>query len=92
MPYRVFVTNQEAVNDLTDDELVNRQTLVIKDGASWDLDGKVVLVDGSEQALDQAQAIIEEHGGSVSDKAEEIKADIDDEQEGAAAGLGSIFG
>lgn len=92
MPFRVFETNDEGAGALTNDELVNRQTITVKDGGPWEIDGKVVLVDGSQEAIERAEELIEEHDGSVSERADEIKADIEAEEEGAAAGLGSIFG
>ena len=92
MAYRVFETDQNGVDALTQDDLVNRQTLIIKDGKPWDVDGKVVLVDGSEAALEQAEALIKEAGGSVSEKGAKIKADLDEEGEGAAEGVGFLFG
>ncbi len=92
MPFRVFETTQEVADELLNDNVVSRQTVTVKDGGAWDIDGKVVLVDGAEDALDRAEEIVVENDGSVSDKADDIKADIDAEEDSAAAGLGSIFG
>jgi len=92
MPYEVFETTGEGADALADDDLVARQTLVVKEGAPWDVDGKVVLVDGSEEAIERASEIVADHDGEVSDDAENIKADIDSEQDSAAAGIGNIFG
>lgn len=92
MPYRVFETDDETANAISEDDLVSRQTVVVKDGTPWDIDAKVVMVDGAEEALDRAEEIVEEHGGSVSENADEIKADIDAEEDNAAAGVGAVFG
>jgi hypothetical protein len=92
MPYEVFETTPEGADALADDDEVSRQTIVTRNGDAWDVDGKVVLVEGSEDALDWARSIVEDHDGSVSSKADEIKADIDAEQDSAAEGIGNIFG
>lgn len=92
MSYEVFETTPEGADALADDDLVSRQTLVVRDGDEWGLDAKVVLVEGNEDAIDQARSIIEEKGGAPSENAEEIKADIDSEQDSAAAGVGNLFG
>lgn len=92
MPYQVFETDDEGANAIQEDDLVSRQTIVVKDGTPWDIDGKVVLVDGSQDAIDRAEEIVEDAGGSVSDKADDVKADIDAEEDNAAAGMGAIFG
>jgi hypothetical protein len=92
MSYEVFETPPEGADALADDDEVSRQTLVTRDGDAWDVDDKVVLVEGNEDAIDRAREIVEEHGGKVSEKADEIKADIDAEQDSAAEGIGNIFG
>lgn len=92
MPYRVFETDDEGANELSEHDVISRQTVVVKDGDRWDVDGKVVMVDGDEEALDQAEEIVEDLGGRVSPKADEIKADIDAEEDNAAAGIGAVFG
>lgn len=92
MPHRVFETDDEGANALSEHDLVSRQTVVVKDGERWDVDGKVVMVDGDEEALDEAEAIIEDLGGRVSPKGDEIKDDIDAEEDNAAAGIGAVFG
>lgn len=92
MSYEVFETSPEGADALADDDEVSRQTLVVRDGDEWGLDAKVVLVEGNEDAIDRARSIIDEEGGGPSDRAEEIKADIDSEQDSAAAGVGNLFG
>lgn len=92
MSYEVFETTPQGADALADDDRVSRQTIVVRDGEEWEIDGKVVLVEGTEEALEQARAIIEEHEGTASEKAEQIKADIDAEQDSAAEGIGNIFG
>jgi hypothetical protein len=92
MSYEVFETTPEGSDALADDDLVSRQTLVTRNGDEWDVDGKVVLVEGNEEAIEKARSIVEEHGGQASENAEEIKADIDAEQDSAAEGIGNIFG
>lgn len=92
MPYRVFETDDEGANTLSEDDLVSRQTIVVKDGDPWEIDGKVVMVDGTDEALERAETLIEDAGGSLSERAEEIKADIDSEEDNAAAGIGAVFG
>jgi hypothetical protein len=92
MPYRVFETDQKGADLLTKDELVNRQTIVIKDGQQWGVQGKVVLIDGTENALDTAEKLVKSAGGRVSTKGDKIKHDIDAEEDNAAGGVGFIFG
>jgi hypothetical protein len=92
MPYRVFETDDEGANELNEDDLVSRQNITEKNGDRWDVDGTVVLVEGNEEALDHAEEIVEEHGGRVSPDGEQIKADIDAEEDNAAAGVGAVFG
>lgn len=92
MPHRVFETNDDGANALSEDDFVSRQTVVVKDGDRWDISGKVVMVDGEEDALDRAEEIVTDVGGRVSPKGDKIKADIDSEEDDAAAGIGAVFG
>lgn len=92
MAHRVFETDDEGANALAEDDLVSRQNVIEKNGDPWDVDGTVVLVEGDEQALDRAEEIVEDAGGRVSPKGDEIKADIDAEEDNAAAGVGAVFG
>lgn len=92
MSYEVFETTPDGADALADDDTVSRQTIVVRDGDAWELEGKVVLVEGNEDAVDRARAIVEDAGGGPSERAEEIKADIDAEEDNAAAGVGAVFG
>lgn len=92
MSYRVFETDQKGANALAEDDLVSRQTMIVKDGKAWEIAGQVVVVEGSEDALDRAEALVTEAGGRVSPKAEAIKADLDAEGDAAAEGMGALFG
>lgn len=92
MPYQVFEANADAIAALEKDDVTSRQSIVVKDGATWDIKGKVVIVEGTEDGVKKAEELVKAAGGSVSAKAAAVKAAVDAEADDSAGGVGFIFG
>lgn len=92
MPYQVFEANADCIAALEKDDLTSRQSIVVKDGAVWEIKGKVVIVEGSPEGVKKAEELVAAAGGKVSPKAAEVKAAVDAEADDSAGGVGFIFG
>lgn len=92
MPYQVFEANADAIAALEKDDVTSRQSIVVKDGSAWEIKGKVVIVEGSEEGVKKAEELVAAAGGVVSPKAAAVKAAVDAEAEDSAGGVGFIFG
>lgn len=92
MPYQVFEADADAIAALEKDDTVSRQSIVVKDGATWEIKGKVVIVEGSPEGVKKAEELVAAAGGVVSPKAAAVKAAVDAEADDSAGGVGFIFG
>jgi hypothetical protein len=92
--YEFTPDQRSAVEDLTEEDPLSRQSIKIKDGDALDVDREAlfVFVEGDEEVLDQAGDDFEELGGAVPTDAQALFDEVDDEEAAAASGVGSIFG
>lgn len=98
MPYVIFeVKSAEAgkINTLIKDDLVSRQSIVIRDANSLDIKEEVsyLKVEGSTEGLKRAQELAKELGMKKLPvkKAKTIDDKIKEQEDSAATGMGMIF-
>jgi len=95
--YAVFEVDSEKfdlIQDVLSDELVSRQTTSIRDGKSLGMreDVNYFMVEGSEEAVEKAIGLFSEEGVEQAENAEEVKKAIEEEDQAAAQGMGTVFG
>ena len=98
MAYVIFeVKSAEAgkIQTMLQDEVVNRQSIVIRDANSLDMKGAVsyLKVEGSAEGLKRAQELAKELGMKKlpDKKAKKIDDKIKEQEDSAATGMGMIF-
>ena len=98
MAFVIFEVKSEDVgkiNKLVKDDVVSRQSILIRDSSSLNLDGDFtyVKVEGSEEGLKRAEELAGELGLKKVDdkKAMEINDRIKEQEDSAASGMGMIF-
>jgi len=98
VPYVIFeVKSAEAgkINTLIKDDLVSRQSIVIRDANSLDIKEEVsyLKVEGSTEGLKRAQELAKELGMKKLPvkKAKTIDDKIKEQEDSAATGMGMIF-
>lgn len=98
MPYVIFeVKAAEAgkINTLIKDDLVSRQSIVIREANSLDIKGEVsyLKVEGSTEGLKRAEELAKELGMKKLPvkKAKTIDEKIKEQEDSAATGMGMIF-
>jgi hypothetical protein len=96
--YVIFeVKSEEAgkINQLIKDDLVSRQSILVRDSNSLDVKGEVsfVKVEGSDAGLKRAEELAKEFKFKKlqKKKAEEINTKIEEQEDSAASGMGMIF-
>jgi len=98
MAYVIFeVKSAEAgkIQTMLQDEIVNRQSIVIRDANSLDVKGSVsfLKVEGSAEGLKRAEELAKELGMKKlpDKKAKKIEEKIKEQEDSAATGMGMIF-
>jgi len=98
VPYVIFeVKAAEAgkINTLIKDDLVSRQSIVIREANSLDIKGEVsyLKVEGSTEGLKRAEELAKELGMKKLPvkKAKTIDEKIKEQEDSAATGMGMIF-
>lgn len=98
MPYVIFeVKAAEAgkINTLIKDDLVSRQSIVIRDANSLDIKEEVsyLKVEGSTDGVKRAEKLAKELGMTKlpKKKAQTIDDKIKEQEDSAATGMGMIF-
>ena len=98
MAYVIFEVKSEdagKINKLIKDDLVSRQSILIRDSSSLDIKGdySYVKIEGSQDGLKKAEEIAKELGLKKLDekKAKEIDEKIKEQEDSAASGIGMIF-
>jgi len=98
MAYVIFeVKAAEAgkIQTMLQDDIVNRQSIVIRDANSLDIKGAVsyLKVEGSAEGLKRAEALAKELGMEKvpEKKAKKIDEKIREQEDSAATGMGMIF-
>jgi uncharacterized radical SAM superfamily Fe-S cluster-containing enzyme len=83
------------IQTMLQDEIVNRQSIVIRDANSLDVKGSVsfLKVEGSAEGLKRAEELAKELGiKKLTDKkAKKIEDKIKEQEDSAATGMGMIF-
>jgi hypothetical protein len=87
--------NKNKIKEILKDDIISRQSITTRDASALKIEKEVqfVLIEGNESALDRAKELFKDLG-SVEDSqtAEDIYSKIKKDEEGAAAGVGFIFG
>jgi hypothetical protein len=98
MAYALFsvdIAQKHRVGEVLKDDVVSRQSITIRDASALKIDKKVqyILIEGDEEAITTAKRLFEDIGTlEEGAEAEEILAKIRAQDEGAAVGVGFIFG
>jgi glutamate synthase domain-containing protein 3 len=94
----VFIVDNEnkgKLRDVTNDDLISRQSITLRDASALSIDkeAQVLIIEGEDGALDRARELLKEIGEEQDEaKASEIVAKVKSEEEDAAEGVGFIFG
>jgi len=96
--YVIFSIDKERtgkMNEALKDDLVSRQSIVIREAKvlGEDMEGTLLLVEGTEEAIERAKEIFEELGNVLQD--DEAKSAYDKfkaEEDTVANGVGFLFG
>ncbi len=92
--YHAKSADRQKVDEALKDDLISRQSITIREGASIGLSGiaLLVLVEGAEDAVKRADERFEFAERLEPGKAEEARKAIRAQEEDAASGRGMIFG
>ena len=87
-----FPKGAKEIDEIYKDDVVSRQTLIKRDGASLGLESAIyVVLEGSEESVKKAREIAGKYELSGKE-AEEIYKKIKDAENEASLGMGAIFG
>jgi len=93
--FEVKSTETGKIQTMLQDDIVNRQSIVIRDANSLEMKGTVsyLKVEGSPEGLKRAEELAKEFGmKKVPDrKAKKIDEKIKEQEDSAATGMGLIF-
>jgi hypothetical protein len=98
MSYAIFSvekTQASKINKILRDDLISRQSILVRDAEALDIkkDVRFVLIEGTEEALKKAEELFSETGDKVgATEAEDIYKKIKSEESKVASGVGFIFG
>lgn len=95
MIFEVKSAEAGKIQTMLQDEVINRQSIVIRDASSLDMKGAVsyLKVEGSAQGLKRAEELAKELGlKKLPDKkAKKVDEKIKEQEDSAATGMGMIF-
>jgi len=80
---------------IVQDDLVSRQTIVVRDMVSLNMEGDdtLILIEGSSEALKKAMEIVADEGSSLTgDEKQRVYKTIMEAEDDVAEGLGLMFG
>jgi hypothetical protein len=93
--FEVKTAEAGKINTMLQDEVVNRQSIVIRDAHSLDIkkDVTYLKVEGSQEGLKHAEELAKELGLKLlsEKKAKPIEEKIKEQEDAAATGMGMIF-
>jgi len=98
MSYAIFSVDNEKRNKIKEvisDDLISRQSITTRDAKAIKIEKEVqfVLIEGEDSALDRAKELFKDIGTlEEGQAAEDIYAKFKADEEGAAAGVGFLFG
>ncbi len=93
--FRVPASQSAQIDTLLKDELVSRQSLVVRNARTLGVEGEgtLILVEGSEAGVAQAEALLKDAGKPLtSAEADTAYRRFKAQDEEAASGMGLIFG
>lgn len=95
--YEVFEVEEpkdDVLQDVISDEMVSRQNTTVREGKILGLkdDKKYLLIEGKEEAIEKAKELFSDEGIEPSEDADTVKEKIEEEDEAASAGMGTVFG
>ena len=98
MSYVIFSVDKSQVskvNQILRDDLVSRQSIVLRDASALNIekDVRYVLIEGTDEAIKKAEVLFVEVGKKEDDEeAKNIYNKIKSEESDVAEGVGLIFG
>lgn len=98
MTYVIFSVpneNKNKIKEILKDDLISRQSITQRDAGALTIEKEVqfVLIEGDDAALGRAKELFKELGDvETGTTAEDIYSKFKKDEEGAAAGVGFIFG
>lgn len=95
--YAIFELEKDKAKHIADvlsDDMISRQTTVVRDGAGLGLDKELtfVMIEGSEDAVEKSKEMFSQFEVSECKDSDKIYQKIKEEEDAAAAGVGTIFG
>ena len=97
MGFEVFEVPRDKKGEMTkvaSDDLIGRQSITTRDAKSLGIEGDCyfLLIEGSDESLEKARAMLGDSGVKPSVSRDEIHKKIKDEEDDAADGMGMLFG
>ncbi len=98
MHYAIFCvekTQTSKINKILRDDLISRQSILVRDATALDIekDVRYVLIEGTDDALKKAEELFTETGKKLEEgDAKTIYDKIKSEESDVASGVGFIFG
>ncbi len=95
--YAIFELEKDKtkhIADILSDDLISRQTTVVRDGEGLGLDEDItyVMIEGSEDAVEKCKQLFADVEVEETENKEEVYKAIKENEDAAAAGVGTIFG
>ena len=87
--------NKNKIKEVLRDDIVSRQSITTRDAGALKIEKEVqyVLIEGNDSALDRAKELFKDLGTvEEGQAAEDIYAKFKADEEGAAVGVGFLFG
>jgi len=87
--------NKNKIKEILRDDVVSRQSITTRDASALKIEkeAQLVLIEGEDSALERAKELFKELGTlEEGAAAEDIYSKFKKDEEGAAAGVGFIFG
>lgn len=87
--------NKNKIKEVLRDDIVSRQSITTRDASALKIEKEVqyVLIEGEESALDRAKELFKDLGTvEEGQAAEDIYSKFKADEEGAAVGVGFLFG
>jgi hypothetical protein len=99
MVYAIFEVGREhknKIDEILKDDVISRQSITTREASALDIDKDVIYVkiEGSQDAIERAEELFKEISARKLDEkeSEEINKKIEEQDESAAFGMGSVFG
>ncbi len=95
--YTIFEVEKDKaakIADILSDDLISRQTTVVRDGETLGLKEGItyVMIEGSEDAVIRGKELFSESDIEETEELEKAYTSIKEVEENSASGIGTIFG